>query len=159
MKFFIPFLLLIVTSADLNQNIYNFKLKNLNNRTVSYQDLKGENLTVIDFWATWCKPCLQSIPKLVDMSHEFEDQGVKFIGVSVDGPRNLNKVRPFAKSAGIDYPVLLDTDNSVMGRVGVRAVPSLLIVNSNDEIVYFHEGYAPGEDKMIREEIQNNLIP
>lgn len=159
MKFFIPFLLLFVASADINQNIYNFKLKNLDNRTVSYQELKGENLTVIDFWATWCKPCLQSIPKLVEMSHEFKDQGVQFIGVSVDGPRNLNKVRPFAKSVGIDYPVLLDTDNSVMGRVGVRAVPSLLIVNSRDEIVYFHEGYAPGEDKMIREEILNYLNP
>src|SRR6056297_1740927 len=106
MKFFIPFLLLIVATTDINQTIYNFKLKNLDNRTVSYQDLKGENLTIIDFWATWCKPCLQSIPKLVKMSHEFEDRGVQFIGVSVDGPRNLNKLRPFAKSVGIDYPVL-----------------------------------------------------
>lgn len=145
--------------TDLNQKIYNFKLKNLDNRTVSYQDLKGENLTVIDFWATWCKPCLQSIPKLVEMSDEFEEQGVQFIGVSVDGPRNLNKVKPYAKSAGIDYPVLLDTDNSVMGRIGVRAVPSLLVVNSSDEIVYFHEGYAPGEDQIIREEILNQLSP
>lgn len=157
MKFFILFFLLIFATTDVNQNIYNFKLKNLENRTVSYQDLKGEHLTVIDFWATWCKPCLQSIPKLVEMSDEFKEQGVQFIGVSVDGPRNLNKVRPFARSVGIDYPVLLDTDNTVMGRVGVRAVPSLLIVNNNHEIVYFHEGYAPGEDNMIREEILNHL--
>lgn len=124
---------------------------------VSYQDLKGENLTVIDFWATWCKPCIKSIPKLVEMSDELSSEGVQFIGVSVDGPRNLNKVKPFSKSLGIDYPVLLDTDNSVMARVGVRAVPSLIVVNSDDEIVYFHEGYGPGEEQMIRQEILKHL--
>ena len=159
MKFLIPFLLIVFAQADINQSVYNFKLKNLDNRTVSYQDLKGENLTVIDFWATWCKPCLKSMPKLVEMNDEFKEQGVKFIGVSVDGPRNLNKVKPFAKSLGINYPVLLDTDNSVMGRLSVRAVPTLLVVNSEDESVYFHEGYGPGEDKVIREEILNQLNP
>lgn len=159
MKFFIIFLLIVFVQTDINQSVYNFKLKNLNNRTVAYRELKGENLTVIDFWATWCKPCLQSIPKLVEMSDEFKNQGVQFIGISVDGPRNLNKVKPFARSIGINYPVLLDTDNSVMGRLGVRAVPSLLVVNSEDEIVYFHEGYGPGEDKIIRDEILNHLNP
>ena len=159
MKLSILILLLLLPHTEANQSIYNFKLKNLDNRTVSYQDLKGENLTVIDFWATWCKPCLKSIPKLIEMSEELEDEGVQFIGVSVDGPRNLNKVKPFARSVGIYYPILLDTDNSVMGRIGVRAVPSLLVVNSKDEIVYFHEGYAPGEDKMIREEILKHLKP
>lgn len=159
MKFAILFLTLLIASTELNQNIYNFRLKNLDNRTVSYEDLKGENLTVIDFWATWCKPCLIAIPKLVEMSDEFEGLGVQFIGVSVDGPRNLNKVRPFARSVGINYPILLDTDNSVMGRIGVRAVPTLLVVNSKDEIVFFHEGYAPADDRIIREEILKHLNP
>lgn len=157
MKFTILFLTLFFVSTELNQNIYNFQLKNLDNRTVSYEDLKGENLTVIDFWATWCKPCRKAIPKLVEMSEEFEDLGVQFIGVSVDGPRNLNKVKPFARSVGINYPILLDTDNSVMGRLGIRAVPTLLVVNSKDEIVLFHEGYAPGGDRIIREEILKHL--
>ncbi|MFV1883137.1 MAG: TlpA family protein disulfide reductase [Balneola sp.] len=131
----------------------NFRLKNLDNRTTYYKDIKGETFTVIDFWATWCKPCIQSIPKLVEISDEFEDQGVNFVGISVDGPRNLAKVKPFARSLGVTYPILLDTNSEVMAKLGVRAVPSLIIVNSDDEIVYFHEGYKPGEEVEIRNKI------
>lgn len=131
----------------------NFRLKNLDNRTTSYTSIKGETYTVIDFWATWCKPCIKSIPKLVELSDEFKSEGVNFVGLSIDGPRNLAKVKPFARSLGVNYPILLDTNSEVMGKLGVQAVPSLLIINSDDEIVYFHEGYKPGEEITIREEI------
>lgn len=136
-----------------NPEIPNFRLKNLDNRTVSFNSLKGEQFTVIDFWATWCKPCVKSIPKLVEISNEFEDQGVQFIGISIDGPRNLAKVKPFARSLGMTYPVLLDVNSEVMAKLSVRAVPTLLIVNADNEIVYVHEGYKAGEETEIREEI------
>lgn len=135
------------------QKAHNFKLKNLNNQTVSYVELKGNKLTVMDFWATWCKPCVKSIPKFIEMNDEFESEGVQFLGISIDGPRNLSKVKPFAKSLGINYPILLDMDNNVMTRFRVQAVPTLLIINSDDKIVLFHEGYKPGEEKLIRKEI------
>jgi thiol-disulfide isomerase/thioredoxin len=157
MKSILFILLLSLSVAITGPKVHNFKLKNLDNRTVSYNDLKGEKLTVIDFWATWCKPCIKSIPKFVDMSDTLTSKGVQFLGISVDGPRNLSKVKPFAKSLGIDYPVLLDTDNTLMARLRVQAVPTLLIVNDDDEVVYFHEGYAPGEEKMIAAEI-NKLL-
>ncbi|MBO6585453.1 MAG: TlpA family protein disulfide reductase [Gracilimonas sp.] len=157
MKLLLSILLIVSSAVFSGPKVHNFKLKNLDNRTTSYEDVKGEKLTVIDFWATWCKPCIKSIPKFVDMYDEFESQGVQFVGISVDGPRNLSKVKPFSKSLGIDYPVLLDTDNNVMARLRVQAVPTLLIVNSEDEVVYFHEGYTPGEEKMIEAEI-NKLL-
>lgn len=153
LSLFILFGSLIYTPPKVN----NFRLKNLDNRTTSYQDIKGEQFTVIDFWATWCKPCIKSIPKLVELSEEFEDQGVNFVGISIDGPRNLAKVKPFARSLGVSYPILLDTNSEVMAKLGVRAVPSLLIINSNNEIVYFHEGYKPGEEIVIQEEIAKLL--
>lgn len=157
MKFLVSLLLLVAVGSNVGPKVYNFRLKNLNNNTVSYKELKGENLTVIDFWATWCKPCVRSIPKLVEMHDEFSDKGVHFIGISVDGPRNLAKVKPFAKSLGVDYTVLLDTENEVMQRLRVQSVPTLLIINSNDEVVYFTEGYVPGEEKLIRKEILKHL--
>lgn len=149
------FLAILILSAGIVENptVTNFRLKNLENRTVSYNSLKGEKLTVIDFWATWCKPCVKSIPKLVEISEEFEDDGVQFIGISIDGPRNLAKVKPFARSLGVSYPILLDVNSEVMAKLSVRAVPTLLIVNQDDEIVYFHEGYKPGEEDEIRNEI------
>ena len=78
-------LLILLTGIAENPTVTNFRLKNLDNRTVSFNSLKGEKFTVIDFWATWCKPCVKSIPKLVEISEEFEDDGVQFIGISIDG--------------------------------------------------------------------------
>lgn len=152
MKLLLP-LLILFSGITENPTVSNFRLKNIDNRTVSFNSLKGENFTVIDFWATWCKPCVKSIPKLVEISDEFEDKGVQFIGISIDGPRNLAKVKPFARSLGVNYPILLDVNSEVMAKLSVRAVPTLLIVNDENEIVYFHEGYKPGEEREIREEI------
>lgn len=153
MKLILSLILFLGGFIDTPPKVTNFRLKNLDNQTISYKVVKGETLTVIDFWATWCKPCIKSIPKLVEISEEFQDQGVSFVGISIDGPRNLAKVKPFARSLGVTYPILLDTNSEVMGKLGVQAIPSLLIINSADEIVYFHEGYKPGEEIAIRNEI------
>tara|TARA_R110000868_G_scaffold259361_4_gene517241 strand:+ start:7294 stop:7773 length:480 start_codon:yes stop_codon:yes gene_type:complete len=153
MKLLLSLIILLGSLTIAPPKVNNFRLKNLDNRFVDYKSIKGDQFTVIDFWATWCKPCIKSIPKLVELSDEFKSEGVNFVGISIDGPRNLAKVKPFARSLGVNYPVLLDTNSEIMGKLGVQAVPSLLIINSNDEIVYFHEGYKPGEEVAIRKEI------
>ncbi len=157
MKYLLIFSFLLGSTFSANNEIPNFRLKNLDNRTVSFNQIKGENLTVIDFWATWCKPCVKSIPEFVKMDEEFDDDDVKFIGISIDGPRNEAKVKPFIKSLGVKYPVLRDSDSSVMARLRVTAVPTLLIVNSDNEVLYFHEGYKSGEEVEIKEKIKELL--
>lgn len=153
MKLILSFIILLGSLSMAPPKVNNFRLKNIDNRSTTYKSLKGDQFTVIDFWATWCKPCIKSLPKLVEISDEFKSEGVNFVGISIDGPRNLAKVKPFARSLGVNYPVLLDTNSEVMAQLGVQAIPTLLIVNSNDEIVYFHEGYKAGEEIEIREEI------
>ena len=137
--------------------VQDFTLNDTENEPVSYSDLKGDKLTVIDFWATWCQPCVSSIPKLVEIRTDYKDKGVAFIGVSVDSPRNISKVKPFSRSLGIDYPVLLDSNSEVMGDLNVTAVPTLMIVDSDDKILYMHEGYHAGDERIIREEIEKYL--
>lgn len=137
--------------------IYDFSLKDVDRNTVYLSDIQGEQLTVIDFWATWCQPCVRSLPRLVEMSGDYGSRGVSFIGISVDSPRNISKVKPFARSMGIRYPVLLDPNGELMGELNVLAVPTLLIVNSDLDIVYTHEGFKPGDEAVIRGEIEKHL--
>ena len=88
---------------------------------------------------------------------EFSDKGVQIIGISVDSPRNVQKVKPFSKSLGITYPVLLDINSEVMTKLNVTLLPTLLLVNDQDEIVFVHQGYRPGDEKFIAEEIEKIL--
>ncbi len=148
---------LILSGGMLNAGISDFKLPDLENHRQSYSQLKGEKLTVLDFWATWCKPCLRSIPILTELYDRFSDQGVEFIGINIDSPRNLPKVRPVSKSLGINYPVLLDSNSELMGKLHITVVPTLLILNTEDEIIYRHQGYRPGDEQILSEKI-NELL-
>ena len=145
--------LLLSVNPLLAAKLHDFILKDLDNKRTAFSDIKGEKLTVIDFWATWCKPCSREIPKLVDLYTKFKDEGVQFIGINVDSPRNLPKVRPFANSLGINYPVLLDSNSELIAQLQITAMPTVLIVNSDNEIVYLHRGYRPGDEDILEEEI------
>lgn len=134
-----------------------FRLRDIDNQWKEFEDLKGTRLTVIDFWATWCQPCVRSIPLLSDMSEEFADQGVNFLGVSIDGPRSQSKVKPFILSMGVTYPIIRDVNSELMSELGVSAVPTLLVYDVDGELVYFHEGFRPGDEITIRTHIENLL--
>ena len=149
-------LLLITIQVSQAQEPY-FRLRDLNMKWQEYGDLKGSKITVIDFWATWCQPCVRSIPLLNDMAEEFADQGVRFIGVSIDGPRNQSKIAPFMHSMGVTYPVLRDLNSELMSELDVTAVPTLLIYNVDGEQLYVHEGFRPGDEASIHEHIKQNL--
>jgi len=129
----------------------------LDGKTTEISSLQGSSLTLIDFWATWCQPCLKSIPEFIDIQENFQDKGVQVLGVNIDGPRNLSKVKPFVLAKGINYPIILDTDKNLMRDFNVAAVPTLIIVNSTGDIVYLHEGFQKGDGHVIREELTKLL--
>lgn len=150
-------LALMVWKVNAQGSAYDFTLKDTDNRSVSLSEISGKYLTVIDFWATWCQPCIRSLPKLEELSETYKEHGVGFIGISVDGPRNLSKVKPFARSMGIAYPVLLDPNGELMGELNVTAVPTLLILDSHYRILNMHEGFSAGDEVTIQEEIERYL--
>jgi thiol-disulfide isomerase/thioredoxin len=134
-----------------------FRLRDLDNAWKEYSDLKGSQLTVIDFWATWCQPCVRSIPLLSEMEKKYRDRGVNFIGVSIDGPRNQSKIKPFIQSMGVEYPIIRDLDSELMSDLGVTAVPTLLIYDAEGELLFFHEGFRPGDEIIIRDHLDAYL--
>jgi thiol-disulfide isomerase/thioredoxin len=136
------------------QTLKNFSLKDLQNATKSFEDLKGEKLTVIDFWATWCKPCLKSIPELNIIYNQYKDKGVSFISINGDGPRSVAKVGPMSKSLQIEYPVLYDMDSAVKTQLNLSAFPTLILVNSVGKILWIHEGFVSGDEKEIIAQIE-----
>lgn len=140
----------MTTSA---QYLPEFAIKDMNNNVQTFEDLKGENLTLFDFWATWCKPCRKAIPKLNKIYTAYQDKGVKIVGVNCDGPRSVAKVRPMAKSLQIKYPVLMDINSDLVNELNLVNFPTLIAVNSEGKVVYVHEGFAIGDEVEIKKAI------
>lgn len=150
------FIVLVIGSITAKGQ-FHLEVEKLKGDKVTLQELKGQNFTILDFWATWCQPCVKSIPELIKINNEYREKGVQLIGVNTDGPRNLSKVEPFVNSMGINYPIIMDTDQDLMREFGVAAMPTLLIINGEGEIVFAHEGYRPGDEYIVREELDNLL--
>ncbi|MFY0625282.1 MAG: TlpA family protein disulfide reductase [Reichenbachiella sp.] len=151
------FFLVAPSGSSFAQGMMQVRLKTVDGDYSSINDLKGSSLTVVDFWATWCKPCMKSIPKLVKLSHEFDENEVAFVGINADSPRNISKVRPLAKSLRIDYPVLMDTNQDLYNELQVLALPTLIILDSDGKILFSHEGYTPGDEKKFKMKIEEFL--
>jgi len=154
---FICTLLFLTFSKSYSQSFLFTQYQDLDGDYVSVNDLKGEKYTVLDFWATWCKPCVKSIPEMVKINNDFVDRGIVIIGVDVDSPRNLSKVRPFANSMGVNYPVILDTDQELMTAFNISVLPTFIILDGKGKRIYSHEGYVPGDEVIIREQIEKLL--
>lgn len=151
------FLLYWLVNIANAQTISNFQLKDLENTSRSFTELKGEKLTLIDFWATWCKPCNKAIPELNKIYDLYKEKGVQIIGINCDGPRSISKVAPLTKSLQIRYTVLTDINSEVMKNLNLSAFPTLIMVNAKGKIVWIHEGYAEGDNLRITAEIDKYL--
>lgn len=150
-------LFVILLTINVSAQLADITVRDMNKNRVSLNDFKGEKLTILDFWATWCKPCVSAIPKLNAIYGDFAQQGVELIGINVDGPRNQAKVKPFAKSLSINYPIVLDPDQELVNTYYVSAFPTLIVINSKGKEVFVHEGFNPGDEQVIREELKKLL--
>lgn len=153
MRWYITLLFISIITLTQAQSL-NYDVKDINNQWINLEKLSGEKLTVIDFWATWCKPCVNALPKINQLSKDFENKGVNFIGVNVDGPRNQAKVKPFSQSMNLSYPVILDPDKEILSELNASVLPTLIILDSKNKEVYRHEGFSSGDEKMIKEKLE-----
>ncbi|MGL1889550.1 MAG: TlpA family protein disulfide reductase [Reichenbachiella sp.] len=148
--------LLIVFGAEA-QLVRNYTLQDIKNQKVDLYSLKGESLTIIDFWTTWCRPCKKAIPELNKIYTEYQEKGVELIGVNCDGPRTVAKVPSVSNAMQIQYPVLIDINSDLLNSLNLTNFPTLIILDESNKIQYFHEGFVPGDEEEIREAIDKQL--
>ncbi len=134
-------------------------LRTVDGRTLDLASLLARGPVLFDFWATWCKPCVVSLPEIEALHQRFRAQGVAVIGVSIDGPRNQARVRPFVKQLGLTYPIVFDGDGRLQERFNVRAVPTALVLDRSGKVVAFHEGYRPGEGDRLAAQVKALVEP
>ncbi len=134
-----------------------FTLPTLGGGQFSLEEALKKGPVVLDFWATWCKPCIKSLPKLQEIAGEYGERGVGVYTVNTDGPRNQPKVRPFMKRHRLELPVLLDHTRQVMKQFQLSVLPASLIISTEGAVVYRHVGYKPGDETGLRDKLAELL--
>ncbi len=114
---------------------------------------------LLDYWATWCKPCLASLPEIQAVHEAYAARGLTVVGISVDGPRNATRVRPFVTRMGLTYPIVFDEDGRLQERFEVRGVPNAVLIDTTGKIVRRFTGYRPGEGAAVAAAIEALLPP
>ena len=112
-------------------------MQDLDGGTFSMADLRGK-VTLVNYWATWCGPCRQEIPHLVELQEHYGDQ-LQVIGVSTDEGDSAN-VEAFAQEFQMNYPVVMATPEINRQFPGVFALPTSFVVDTEGRIVQTHVG-------------------
>jgi peroxiredoxin len=124
-----------------------FSLEDLSGNTVTLTASKGR-IVLLDFWATWCPPCLMSIPELVGLQQKYGEEGLVVFGISLDDPEQISNgdLLDFKKRLKINYKILR-ADWKVMEDYfgsGDASIPTLFVINRKGNIVEKHVGFSPG---------------
>ncbi len=128
--------------------VQDFTLRKLDGSSFQLKGALGKQVVLIDFWATWCPPCVSGLKKLQAIHEKYPD--VLVLAVSVDEARALSKVDQFIQSKGYTFTVLLDPESQVARRFNPSlAVPFTLILDRRGEIAYTHSGYVPGDEQEV----------
>lgn len=135
-----------------------FNVRDVRGRTVDLSELLRRGPVLLDFWATWCAPCVQSLPELEAWHRRYEPLGLTVVGVSVDGPRNFARVRPFVASHGLTYTIVLDRDGRLQRAYQVLAVPTAVLIDTSGAVVQVRTSYRPGEGARFEDGIRA-LLP
>lgn len=117
-----------------------FSLTTLDGKKVQLSDYRGK-VVVLDFWATWCAPCVESIPHLNALQKTYAAKGLVVLGVSVDKAPDAS-VRAFARKQRIRYPVLLDPAFRAGELYGASSIPLVYIIGKDGAVRAIHIGYS-----------------
>lgn len=118
-----------------------FSLPGASGRTVQLSALRGR-VVVLNFWATWCPPCREELPILVQWQREYEGRGLSVVGVSAD-EGGWKAVRPFLTQHRVNYPVVLGNDELYQSFGGLQSLPTTWIIDRQGRVAATYLGAVP----------------
>lgn len=135
----------------------NVRLKDPDGKRVELSDLYQGRPLVVNFWATWCKPCCRELEQYQKLYQAYADSGVGFLGICVNEAKDQGKVKAFLAGNRYGFPVALDPEQQAMRKFGLKDVPGSFVIGKDGRIAWSHYGFKPGDEALMEEEIRKHM--
>ncbi len=149
-------LLLLMMGHCAFSQLPSVKLKDIKGRDVNTAELNnGGKPMIVNFWATWCKPCLKEMSAISDNYADWvAETGVKMVAVSIDDSRSSAKVKTLASANAWEWDVLLDENGDFKRAMNVANPPHVFVLDGNGKVVFQHNGYSDGSEEELIEVVR-----
>lgn len=146
----------LVASSDAFAQLPAVTLKTIDGQSVKIDTLNNDGKPfIIDFFATWCKPCQRELDAIAEVYDEWQEEtGVKVFAISIDKAQNSQKVKPLVSNHGWEYEVLLDPNEDLKRAFGIQMIPFTMIVDGQGNVAYKHIGYTDGDENELIEKVR-----
>ncbi len=143
--------LLLASNDLLGKTAPDFTLKSDQGDNRKLSEYRGK-VVLINFWASWCGPCQQELPKLSELRGLHDDYDFELLAVNID--EEPEKALRLAKKLGINFPILFDESKKVSKLYDIDAMPMTILVDRNGDVRYMHRGYKESYLSLYQQQIK-----
>ena len=158
-KSIIILILILSKLSGLSQSkIPNLSVEDLKGKQVNLHDIIPNNeVVVLSFWATWCKPCINEQNAVNDNLPDWEEEAkFKYIAISVDDSRSVSRVKSMVKGKDWEFDVYIDSNQKLKRSLGITGIPHTIVIDKTGKIVWEHSSYKPGDEEEMFEIIKKH---
>jgi peroxiredoxin len=123
-----------------------FSLATLDGSTTALSDYRG-SWVLLNFWATWCGPCVAEMPSMERLYGQFKDDGLVIVGVNQQ--ESVDEVAAFVAERGLTFPILLDSNGRVGSRYGVRGIPTTYLIDPSGRVLGSKVGFMEWDEDHV----------
>lgn len=138
------------------QEAPNFTLTDLEGNSVTLSDLKGK-VVFLEFWATWCPPCRESLPHTQSLSQHEKAKSDDLVVLAINAREEVEQVKQFMKEKGFTFHVLLDKDGAVLDKYKVQGIPTFVLIDREGKVAWVQVGFGSGTEKAMEEAVNKTL--
>ncbi|QEG34112.1 redoxin domain-containing protein [Bythopirellula goksoeyrii] len=132
-----------------------FSATDLNGEKVQLDQFAGEDVVILDFWATWCGPCVDALPIISKVARDFKEKHVTFYAVNVG--ESPERIQEFLTSENLDVPVLLDQETTLASLYQASGIPQTVIIDKEGRVQVVHVGFGGNMEEQLTQELEEIL--
>ena len=126
----------------------------LDGKQVRLSALLEEGPLLVSFWATWCAPCKKEMIFLEEFHQKYSENSFRVLAISTDSPKSMSKVKSYIRAKKYTFLVGIDPNQDIAKKMNALLMPTTLILNKEQKVSWYHQGFIPGDEKEIEAQIR-----